>query len=88
MCQGERWHRQIVTDMALEIPSVRPAVIDAPLAVDLADFLRFRHVFRNVYGSLLRAECMRPLEERLPAVLAAFRRHVRAFLDWMVGRAP
>ncbi|MYK88601.1 MAG: hypothetical protein F4018_09830, partial [Acidobacteria bacterium] len=27
--QGEQWHRQIVTDMSLEIPGVRPAVIDA-----------------------------------------------------------
>lgn len=26
--QGEQWHRQIVTDMSLEIPDVRPAVID------------------------------------------------------------
>ena len=83
--QGEQWHRQIVTDMALDIPGVRPAVIDAALAEELGDFLRFRHVFRNVYGSLLQAERMRPLEERLPAVLAAFRRQVRAFLAWMVG---
>ena len=83
--QGEQWHRQIVTDMALDIPGVRPAVIDTALAEELGDFLRFRHVFRNVYGSLLQAERMRPLEERLPAVLAAFRRQVRAFLAWMVG---
>lgn len=71
--------------MTLEIPDVRPAVIDAALAEELGDFLRFRHVFRNVYGSLLQAERMRPLEERLPDVLAAFRRHVGAFLGWMVG---
>jgi hypothetical protein len=83
--QGEQWHRQIVTDMTLVIPEVRPAVIDAALAEELGDLLRFRHVFRNVYGSLLQAERMRPLEERLPDVLAAFRRHVRAFLEWMVG---
>jgi len=83
--QGERWHRQIVTDMTLDIPDVRPAVIDAALAEELGAFLRFRHVFRNVYGSLLQAERMRPLEERLPDVLAAFRRQVRAFLKWMVG---
>ena len=83
--QGERWHRQIVTDMALDLPNVRPAVIDAALAEELADFLCFRHVFRNVYGSLLQAERMRPLEERLPTILAAFRTQVRAFLAWMVG---
>lgn len=83
--QGEQWHRQIVTDMSLKIPGVRPAVIDAALAEELADYLRFRHVFRNVYGSLLQAERMRPLEERLPRVLAAFLTRVRAFLAWMAG---
>lgn len=83
--QGEQWHRQIITDMSLEIPGVRPAVIEADLARQLADYLRFRHVFRNVYGSLLEAERMRPLEERLPAVLATFRAQVRAFLAWMIG---
>ena len=83
--QGEQWHRQIVTDMSLEIPGVRPAVIDAALAEELADYLRFRHVFRNVYGSLLQAERMRPLEERLPGVLAAFLTQIRTFLTWTVG---
>jgi len=83
--QGEQWHRQLVTDMSLAISDVRPAVIDAALAEELGEFLRFRHVFRNVYGSLLQAERMRPLEERLPAVLGAFSRDVRAFLSWMLG---
>ena len=83
--QGEQWHRQIVTDMSLEIPGVRPAVIDPDLARDLGDYLRFRHVFRNVYGSLLQAERMRPLEEKLPDVLTAFLTQIRTFLAWTVG---
>ena len=83
--QGEQWRRQIVTDMSLEIPGVRPAVIEPDLARELGDYLRFRHVFRNVYGSFLEAERMRPLEERLPAVLAAFGTQMRAFLAWAVG---
>ena len=83
--QGEQWHRQLVTDMSLEIPDVRPAVIEPELARELGAYLRFRHVFRNVYGSLLDAQRMRPLEERLPAVLATFRTQVRAFLAWTVS---
>lgn len=83
--QGERWHRQIITDMSLEIPGVRPAVISAELAEDLVDYLRFRHLFRNVYGSVLDADRMRPLEERAPAVLATFRSRIEAFLAWIVS---
>ena len=78
--QGEQWHRQIVTDMSLEIPEVRPAVIEPDLARELGHYLRFRHVFRNVYASRLEAEHMRPLDERLPDVLTAFRTQMRAFL--------
>ncbi len=83
--QGEQWRRQIVTDMSLEIPGVRPAAIDAALAEELGGYLRFRHVFRNVYGSLLQADRMRPLEEGLPHVLTAFLTQIRAFLTWIVG---
>ena len=80
MPQGQQWRRQIVTDMSLEIPDVRPAVIDPDLARELGNYLRFRHVLRHVYASLLEAERMRPLEQRLPGVLAGFRTQVRAFL--------
>ena len=83
--QGEQWHGQLVKDMSLEIPEVRPAVIDEELARSLGDFRRFRHVFRNVYGFALEDQRMRPLEERLPTVLAAFRRQVGEFLAWIVG---
>lgn len=83
--QGEQWHRQLVKDMSLEIPGVRPTVIDEELARSLGDFRRFRHVFRNVYGFALEDQRMRPLEERLPAVLAAFRQQVGEFLAWIVG---
>ena len=72
--RGDQWHRDLVDDMTLEIPEVRPAVIDQDLARALGDFLRFRHLFRNVYGGVLDAERMASLEERLPETLAAFRR--------------
>ena len=41
--QAERWHQELLGDMVLEIPKVRPAVIDADLATALGEYLRFRH---------------------------------------------
>ena len=79
--QAEQWHQQLIEDMRLEIPHVRPAVIDSALARTLGEYLRFRHV----YGSILAADRMRPLEQRLPATLASFREQVRAFLCWMLS---
>ncbi len=86
--QGDQWHRQLVTDMSIAIPGVRPAVIDAALADALGEFLRFRHVFRNVYGFVLDPERMRPLEERLPVVLATFRTQIQVLLTWLAGGPP
>ena len=64
---------------------MRPAVLDPALAEALGAYLRFRRLFRNVYGSVIEAERLHPLEERLPATLAAFRERIRAFLSWMLG---
>ena len=83
--RGEQWHRQLLQDMALDLPEVRPRVIRAELAAELAEFLRFRHVFRNVYGFVLEAERMRPLEERFGAVLGRLTEDVEAFGAWMIG---
>ena len=84
--RGDQWHRDLVDDMTLEIPEVRPAVIDQDLARALGDYLRFRHLFRNVYGGVLDAERMASLEERLPETLAAFRQRVEAFVSWMLDQ--
>ena len=78
--RGDQWHRDLVNDMTLEIPEVRPAVIDQDLGRALGDYLRFRHLFRNVYGGVLDAERMASLEARLPETLAAFRKRVQAFV--------
>ena len=83
--EAEHWCRQLLDDMKLAIPEVRPPVIDEGLARALGEFLGFRHVFRNIYGGALEAGRLKPLEERLPETLAAFRRQVGAFLSWMVG---
>ena len=82
--RGDQWHRDLLDDMALEIAEVRPAVIGQDLARSLGEYLRFRHLFRNVYGGVLVAERMESLEKRLPETLAAFRERVEAFVAWML----
>ena len=84
--QAERWHQELLGDMVLEIPKVRPAVIDADLATALGEYLRFRHLFRNVYGSGLEADRLQALADRLPATLAAFRERIQEFLSWSARR--
>ena len=82
---GEQWHRQLLQDMTLDLCGVRPPIITPQLAAALGEFLRFRHVFRNVYGFVLEAERMQPLEQRLGDVLDRLRAEILAFCAWMAG---
>lgn len=44
------WHRQLLQRMRLDLTPLRPAVIDAEAYDCLDEMLRFRHVFRTMYG--------------------------------------
>ena len=71
--------------MAMTTPAFRPAIIASELEQELAEFLRFRHLFRNVYGFVLRADRLRALQEKAPAVLLRLVDEIRAFLTWLTG---
>ena len=43
------WHQELLSQMSMEIPEVRPAVISQELSDMLEDYRGFRHVVRNVY---------------------------------------
>jgi hypothetical protein len=77
---GDRWHAQLLEDMALDIPAVRPAVLRKETADALSGFLRFRHAIRNLYAWTIRRADMdvhlaalADLHQRLGADLNAFR---------------
>ncbi len=46
---GAEWHSDLLTQMAVEIKSVRPAVISPEAHACLDVYRGFRHVVRNVY---------------------------------------
>lgn len=48
---ADRWQKSLVEKMALEIPGVRPALLTAePSKRRALELLKFRHLFRNMYG--------------------------------------
>jgi len=81
--EGDAWHRQLLDNMAMEIPTVRPAVISKTTAASLDEFLRFRHLFRNVYGFELDGERVVRLCAQVPAAWATVREEFRAFLGFL-----
>lgn len=54
--RGADWHSQLLNRMEEEVEGVRPRVLTPDLAQRLRPFLRFRHLFRNIYGGPLRWE--------------------------------
>jgi len=65
---GADWHVQLLQRMATDIETVRPAILDRETARQLDEYLRFRHLFRNVYGFDLEWERCRELLDDLPAM--------------------
>ena len=59
--QGINWHQELLSQMALEIPNIRPAVISEKTRVLLEPYRGFRHVVRNVYTYKIMPEKMKPL---------------------------
>ena len=54
--RGADWHSQLLNRMEEDVEGVRPRVLTSNLAERLRTFLRFRHLFRNIYGGQLHWE--------------------------------
>ena len=81
---GEDWHIQLLQRMSVPVEGIRSRVIDEGLEKDLEEYLRFRHLFRNIYGFDLKWERCQPLVAKLGNILANFKEQIgnfKAFLD-------
>ena len=84
---GPAWHRALLENMALDVPRIRPPVISRPTAGQLAEFLRFRHLFRHAYGFDIDWARLRALLARLPATWNAVRADFETFLEFLDAAA-
>lgn len=50
------WHRDLLKQMCIDIPDLRPAVLSQEMCAALDEFMRFRHIVRNVYAFQLDGE--------------------------------
>jgi hypothetical protein len=80
---GPSWHVQLLRRVATPVEHVRPAVLDEATAQALGEYLRFRHVFRAVYGFELRRSRLRELTTDLPDVFAALQAQLTQFLEFL-----
>jgi len=66
---GPNWHRDLLTQMTLVVEGLRPAVIQPGTAHSLEEYLRFRHLVRNLYTWNFEADKLADLITRLPGTL-------------------
>mgnify|MGYP001607547523 CR=1 FL=1 len=80
---GANWHQELLNQMSIEIPGVRPAVISSELKDLLEDYRGFRHVVRNVYTYHLNPEKMEPLGAKLRKVFEQSDAELTAFARFL-----
>jgi hypothetical protein len=84
---GETWHRDLLRQMAKEIPGRRPAVISESSTAGLEVYRRFRHLVRNVYATDLLPERIAPVLDSLPEVWTQLQTELSAFAGYLAEAA-
>jgi hypothetical protein len=83
MPQTQDWHFRLLRAMSTDIPEVRPAVLTPDLAGRLMDYLRFRHLVRNIYGFELEDRKMAPLVEGILSLQRDLVTEIGKFLAYL-----
>ena len=84
--QGVNWHQDLLNQMALEIPKVRPAVISDKTRQQLDTYRGFRHVVRNVYTYHISPDKMKPLAKGIRQVFKQVNKELTAFSRFIQSR--
>ena len=83
--KSEAWHRDLLEQMTLDLPGLRPPVISLAVVQMLDEYRRFRHVVRNVYAESLDPLRVGELVERLAPLWMQLRKELSAFADFLEG---
>ncbi len=83
MPSAEEWHRELLVQMTLPVPGLRPNVLSTETASLLERYRSFRHVFRNIYGSRLEPARIAELLKNLPDTVTLLDKDLERFIDEM-----
>jgi len=75
---GPDWHVHLLLRMASPVEGIRPPAVSEQLMEILGEYLRFRHLFRHVYGFELQWKRCSDLLSGLPLVREQLRRELGA----------
>jgi len=81
--EGLNWHQEILRQMAMEIPKVRPAVILQDLREELDKYRAFRHIVRNIYAHNFRIDKIKDLMGNIDKVLNKLEENLQIFCEFL-----
>ena len=81
--EGKRWHQELLRQMAVEVPMVRPPVISLQTRDVLDEYRGFRHVIRNIYTFNLNLANMERLVNNLPQIFNQLKGEVLNFIQFI-----
>jgi predicted nucleotidyltransferase len=74
------WHRQLLRQMMISIPDIRPQVISSQTKAVLDEYCSFRHVVRNIYSINLKGERVQELAKDLNQCYQLLEEDLRKFI--------
>ena len=80
MPAGADWHRQLLEQLSVEIPTVRQGLLSEQILFDLDEFRRFRHVVRSNYAYNLKSDQVIRLSEKLSACSQNLVQDIQTFI--------
>jgi len=81
--EGLNWHQEILRQMVIEIPKVRPAVISQDLREELDKYRAFRHIVRNIYAHNFRIDKIKDLMGNIDKVLNKLEENLQIFCEFL-----
>jgi hypothetical protein len=76
---GDGWHSELLHQMTLDIPGLRPPVITHHTEKKLREYLAFRHLFRKRYGFELDWLKIKKLLITLPGIISLIEKDIEIF---------
>lgn len=84
---GSNWHQQLLRQMAMEVDSIRPAVISADSLYGLDNYRAFRHIVRHVYSEEFEAQRIGELISEARPVFSQVAAELKAFANFLEQRS-
>jgi len=80
---GHEWHRELLRQMNIALPKIRPQVIKKETLKSIDEFLRFRHLVQNIYALEFDPERIERLVQNLRPAFNQVQSELLAFADFL-----